>query len=552
MGLFSSSSEAIGLFIDDRQVQAAHLKAEGSRIVLVGLEMASLVHPLRLDTVEPDPVDETDENDILGFAEEDFAEQPEPVEIDSLVVDDDESEPTTNLEVFNRLLGKFPVARCRLGVSLLNGCVHFKDISVPEGMKGRKLEKHLTEIYRQERMIGETDTLDERHVFIPITEGTGLSILQEDPLEILGILDELSPFLGKIQVGVIDPFELSLIHTTRLAGHGGPEITAIVFVGEDRSTLIFTKDGHYLALSRPINEGYASPNLMHTISRRILFEQDVSNVPTVDRIVLAGECRTIDAKAYFEKTLPSATVEYLSIDTLTVPDDDESRVDMVSTYAVPIGLAWKALRPADPSFYPTNFLPKTRRRQQNPLEIAWHGLMLIVLLAGATLLFGVRAQEQDRTISQLHLSVDLLQKEIAENALLVAEVRDLQTQIRDYRRNFALLDTLSTRKHTWNDRLREISEITKSTGHTWLTRLSTSESGIDLRREWNSEVEVVPKSVALAGVARYVERVARLADRLGDGHIESIETTEIREARVHSFRLKTPSWVKTTSRNPDR
>ena len=63
MGLFGRSTEAIGLFIDGRQVQAAHLRAKGSNVVLVGLEMATLVHPLQLNTDESDPVDEIDEGE---------------------------------------------------------------------------------------------------------------------------------------------------------------------------------------------------------------------------------------------------------------------------------------------------------------------------------------------------------------------------------------------------------------------------------------------------------------------------------------------------------
>ena len=535
MGIFSRTHDAIGVLIDGPQVEVAHLRRKNGRIELMGLDRAALVHRLDVESESQNPDRAVEEGDPLGLEEElDYGSSGD----DLLDAQDDEAKPETNVEVLYRLLGKFPLKRCRLALSLMETCVHFFHAPNPAGLKGRKLKRQLMEGAQEEHAFAGSIPPEERHAYIEPRDGQVLSIVQEDPLQILGILDELKPFLGKVQISLIDPLEITLMNLVRLGYPATSHVTAAVYVGEEFSRVVFMQDGNYLALSQTIHEGFGSPEILQTVYRRILFEQDESGLPGIGTVVLCGECAAIDAQPFFAERFPDARVDYLFLPDLDLSQANEEDSELVPNFAVSIGLAWKALCAHDAGLYTTNFLPRTRRRQQNPLEIAWHGFLLLFLLAASTLLLGIRIQDQGRTIDRLTLSVELFQEQIEEDNDYVALVDDLHAQAEDYRRNFALIDTLMGQKMYWSSALQRVAADARETGRVWLRDLSTAAGGIDLKRDWSSSDPSPPTSVSVAGRSLSRDRIPLLAERLGMGHIGSTGRSKIRSATVYDFDLK--------------
>ena len=535
MGIFSRTHDAIGVLIDGPQVEVAHLRRKNGRIELMGLDRAALVHRLDVESESQNPDRAVEEGDPLGLEEElDYGSSGD----DLLDAQDDEAKPETNVEVLYRLLGKFPLKRCRLALSLMETCVHFFHAPNPAGLKGRKLKRQLMEGAQEEHAFAGSIPPEERHAYIEPRDGQVLSIVQEDPLQILGILDELKPFLGKVQISLIDPLEVTLMNLVRLGYPPTSQVTATVYVGEEFSRVIFMQDGNYLSLSQTIHEGFGSPDILQTVYRRMLFEQDESGIPDVDTVVLCGECAAIEAQPFFQERFPDAKVDYLALPDLDLSQADERASELVPNFAVSIGLAWKALCPQEEQFYQTNFLPRTRRRQQNPLEVAWHGVLLLFLLATSTLLLGMKVQDQSRTIDRLALSVELLEERIREDNTYVSLVDNLHEQSEDYRRNFALIDTLLGRKVYWGSSLLGVATDARETGRVWLSDLSTTDGGIDLKRDWSSQALSPPASVSITGRSLSRDRIPLLAERLGMGHIGSTSRSKVRSATVYDFHIK--------------
>ena len=535
MGIFSRSQDAIGVLIDGPQVEVAHLRRRNGHISLLGLDRAALVHRLDLEASDGDPEEALEADVSLGLAEELAYRDTEQ---NLLETENEDREPETNTEALYRLLGRFPVKRCRLALSLMETCVHFSDVGNPSALKGRKLKHHLMMEAKEEHAFAGSIPPEERHAHIEARDGQVLSIVHEDPLRVLGDLDELKPFLGNVQISLIDPLEITLMNLVRLGYPATSHVTAAVYVGEEFSRVVFMQDGNYLALSQTIHEGFGSPEILQTVYRRILFEQDESGLPGIGTVVLCGECAAIDAQPFFAERFPDARVDYLFLPDLDLSQANEEDSELVPNFAVSIGLAWKALCAHDAGLYTTNFLPRTRRRQQNPLEIAWHGFLLLFLLAASTLLLGIRIQDQGRTIDRLTLSVELFQEQIEEDNDYVALVDDLHAQAEDYRRNFALIDTLMGQKMYWSSALQRVAADARETGRVWLRDLSTAAGGIDLKRDWSSSDPSPPTSVSVAGRSLSRDRIPLLAERLGMGHIGSTGRSKIRSATVYDFDLK--------------
>lgn|GEM_PF-2872508 len=543
------TNEALGLQIDGDQVHLAHLRREGDRTVLVGLHSAGLVSRLDVEEEEEEGPAPEDVGDILGLSDDPVLDIPETAESPS----ESEEEPVgSNSDVLYRLLGQFPLKQCSLAFSMVETGVFFTTFDDDFGLKGKKLRDRLLEEAAKVSTSDNPLVLKERQTAFKIGEQRLLSIVHEDPLVILDLLDQLKPFVGRLQIGLIEPLEITLMNLVRLAYPADDQVTAIVFTGQDFSRVIFMREGDHLGISQPIHEGVGSPQALRTIYSRILFEQDEANLPDIGRVILTGGCRQLDAQPFFAQQFPNSEVDYLALQELDLSELDLSEVALsevalsevardtgnrISTFSVPIGLAWKSLRAKSPSFYPVNFLPKARRKQQNPLELAWHGLALLAALVATVLFIGFKGKTQIAVIEELQLKVGLDQQQIEENSSYLQLLDDLYAKVADYERNFALIDTLATRRAPASTRLEEVAAAFRSTGGLWLERFSTSEGDIDAQVGARLSA---PRDVFMYGKASNRARVPEIAERLGDGYIQSIIRAEIRGRTVYEFDLKVP------------
>jgi hypothetical protein len=539
----SGAQEALGVQIDGQQVLVAHLGRRGKQMRLMGLGRSRLVRRLDLEGGEEAASEQAEAADILGLAEEAPAAPPEQGE---------EQAPQSNAEVLYGLLNRFPLNRCTLAVSLLETSVFYRAFDDAFGLKGKKLGKRLREEAAKERSGEGLIPLEERHAFFATGRGRLLSIVHEDPLEILGLLDELKPFVGRVQIGLVEPLEIALMDLARLAyssplaggrslrrpGPGDEEATALVFVGEDFSRVLFMKGGEYLAFSQPIHEGAHAPQVLRTIYSRILFEQDSAELPAIGRLLLGGECQALQAQPFFAEQFPEAQVDYLAPPGLDLSDLEEEKRQELSAYAVPIGLAWKALGSRAMPFYPVNLLPRARRRQQNPFELAWHGLALFALLVASALFLAVRADQQQERMQALRHSLALVQEQVEEHRAYAQRMDGLYARIGEYERRFALIDTLAGRRVSWSGVLREVADACQEAGGLWLEHFATVEGELDVQR--NLSAQAGPREFFLSGKATWRQGVPRIAERLGDGHIPSLVRTQIRGRTVYQFALRVP------------
>lgn len=551
-----STQDALGLHIDGQLVQVAHLQRKGKLIKLAALKSASLISRLDLDQGEEEPgavARVADAGDILGL---DIGAAPE-VEEPTGGGDGEEEEqpPETNSEVLYSLLGDFPLKACTLALSLQEGRVFFSEFEDSFELKGKKLKKRLLEEMQKERDLEGSIPLQERHAYFKTEHGKLLSIAHEDSLEVLNILDELKPFIGRVQIGLIDPLEIALMNLVRVAYPAEESVTAVVHLGQGFSRVIFMQNGDYLAFSQPIHEGGSSDQVLNTVCSRILFEQDVADIPELGRVLLSGDCKTLNALPFFTEQFSESQVDYLAVAEmdLGLPETPAQAPDpdAISDFAVPIGLAWKLLQPGSASFYPTNFLPKARKRQQNPLELAWHSLVLLALLLISFPLISLKAQQQDRTIQEIALGNQLAQQQLDEFNPYVKMVDDLYAQIQDYESNLALSDTLMAYQTDWSTRFHEWTGEFTATGQLWLDRFTASEGDVDIGGNWGDMDLSAPQEVFMYGKAISPTRAAEIARRLGDGQIRSLTRVPIRTQTVFQFDLIVPvSTGETDSTEP--
>jgi len=356
----------------------------------------------------------------------------------------------------------------------------------------------------------------------------------------LQLLDELKPYLGEIKINLIDPLEITLMNLVRLADVDDARVTAVIYVGEDFGRVVFMQDGKYLAVSQPVYEKAGGDHIVQTVCSRILLEQDLAELPDIDRVLLAGPGCPLSTQALVETKFPGAEVSLLNLPKLKLKPLSEDEQNLLIAYAIPIGLAWKALAPKNSSLYPTNFLPSARKKRQNPLALAWHTVALLTLLAASGLFFGLATRNQAQQISRQELGAQLLEEQIQATRPYVRIVEELQAEIVGYEQDLALLDTLAARQAHLSGPLRSLATVVERTGNLWFRRVSTDASHISVQGAQNSEENHLPQTLFIEGYALYRNRLTRLADRFEEERIRSVIRADIRGRTVYEFAMTLP------------
>ncbi len=520
MNLFRRTpNSAIGISVDGLTVKAAHLRREGDQVVLVDVKTSRLKTRFDVEGEAEGEAVEPAEEDVLGLAP--VLDVQEPAAEPEMLEGGEGGEETNTSALYDLLTG-FPVGESTVAICLTETSLALHELHGLEELKGKQLWKSVMDQVSAAK--GGISPTEDQIDFI--RTGTGaVALVHEDRMELLALLDDLRPFFGTVRVGLIDANEISLMNLVRRTAPNDTQVTAIVYIGEEFSRAIFMRGSDYLGLTQVINEGVNSSQVLNTLFSRILFEQDTSHLPEIDRILLAGGGGAVDAKPFFEGQFPDAEVDYLIPSGVDLNLLDDQKREQVSEYDIPIGLAWKVLDPKTDRFYGTNFLPKERRRLQNPFEIAWHGLVLISLIAGTVLYFGLRLLEQDRSVDALRHRISMKEQQIQENSRFVSLVDSLQDQVFRYKQNLSVTDSLSSRFRAWAPLLNDLNEQTRDINSFWITGLSEGK-----------------ESLTIIGQSIYRDRIPAVAGMIEGAEVRTITRSQIRNKGLYEFEMEVKSF----------
>ena len=448
----------IGLFVDGLDVKLAHLVARKNRIIVQELRSATLITKLQeqkpAETMAPAVGDSTDAFSLgEGTTSEAVAE----------------SQSEDNNAVLLGLLAQYPSNRYSLTYSLSEPAIYYHILESDFGLKGKKLKDRILEELKNIRAFQPAaDAVDA----IKTDEGNLLCVVREDGLSLINSLENVKGFIGgRIPfIPVIDSADISLMNTVRLNYDLQPqEVSVIIYVGVEFTRLIFMRGDHFYQFAPILGEGYDSPNLQNTVYSRLLLEQDNLAIPRIHRIILAGESKRIAFRDFLIQQLPEQEVEYLLAPRLDTTELTAEEQDMLSEYAVPIGVAWRVLEPNNPLVYKVNLLPAEIREGQRVFKLAWHGYLLMLLLFLSTLFFTWQIGQKSRDIRELRDVLTLKEGQRAENQTLAGSIQTLQEQLGRYKTSLALYDSLVPGSERWSKVLTQVSHGVEDLNSIWLS-----------------------------------------------------------------------------------
>ncbi len=507
----------LGLFVDGLDIKLACLSRQNNIIYLHELKEATLVRRLEEQSVleaTGGSLTETDDAFHVTGAVSAASNELEDRGVDS------------NNSVVLSLLTDYPPSKYYLTYSVSEPSIFYHTMESTGGLKGDRLKARILDDLQSTRSFQP----DKEAVnYIETEEGTLLSIVREDGLQLVNIFEDIKSFIGNRipKIHSIMSSDIVLINLVKMNyDFLEDEISIIAYVGVEFSRIIFMRGNHFLHFGPIIGEGYESPMLQNTLYSRILLEQDNLALPKIDRIILTGKCHDLDLRTILGPQFADVEVELLKIPTLDTRNYFfEGDLDShLSEFVVPIATAWSALESKNKFLYKLDLLPASIREKLKLWRIGWHGYLMFLLLIIIGVYFGQRITGQlNAEVSQKEM-LQLKQRQLEENIRLQFSTDSLRTQIGKYSASMTVFDSIVPGADRWSKMLTSVANGLEDLSSIWFTNIkSTPTSGM-----------------IIDGISVYRARVPRVANLFPDAILRKVTTSKIRDKDVYQFEIEIP------------
>ncbi|HTX20140.1 MAG TPA: hypothetical protein VMG34_15930 [Bacteroidota bacterium] len=504
---------ALAIFVDGLDVKFVHVALKNKQFHLEDFKTVNLIKKLEERQAVSEAGTGLEGVDLLD------ATSAAPIIQEGVVEEQEGSE--TNNSVMLGLLSDFPPGKYQFAYAISEPSVYYQTFEDSFGLSGGKLKKKLVEELSKIRA---TRPNPDAVAFITATEGQILSVIREDGLSLIDILENVKDFLGKRlpRIPFIETSDISLMNLVRANFDVGPEeISVIIYVGSEFSRLIFMKGSEFLHFAPVISEGRTSPNIENTLYSRILLEQDSAGIMRLDRIFLAGEAHKLELKQFLAPQFAEAPIEYLVPKNVDSGALQQSVEEIMSEYAVPISVAMRMLDAKNPRYYAIDLLPQTFREGQKVFKLAWHGYLLMVLIFLATLFLTNRVADLAEEVRLANRELQQKQLQQSENERLQNILDSLTVQNQQFVSALAVYDSLVPNYNRWSKVFYHLTHSVE-----------------DVNSVWISDIQSKPDStIELTGYALLRPRIPRIANMFDKATLQSVEIQEIRGQTVYKFVL---------------
>ncbi len=465
--------EAIGIAINGREVKIAHVYRDKYRLGVDYLESGLFATDIdaELKSKEKQPLEneQFDQEEDLFAAKTPYAGRT-PLEKPGGARD--------NVDILFSLLSKFGARKTKVAFNISPTLVTYQDLDTHldynKNVFKSNLKKKIETWKRGFNALENVSVITRR-------DGTLCNVFCENSNPpILELLENLNNFFkGNFFLALMDSNEVSLVNLAR-AGYDfsdPSQITAIVQIETEFSRIIFMKGEDILTVSPIINESF-NPEINNIIYSKIIYEQDNLNLPDITNILLAGRASSITAKSFFEKKFPGAKVGFIIAQPLAETLSTQYSREDLSTFAIPISLAWKVVDSNNSNFLRTNLLPTQFIERQKVLTLSLVGFLLLVLLGLTTFYITWQITSKKIELRRLRRETVSLQEQINSSESTVNRVYEIEAEIAQLKKHIVQSDSLSAGSDQLMLFLEKLNQGVQRINSIWVEELSNTPSGV--------------------------------------------------------------------------
>jgi hypothetical protein len=496
---------ALGLFADGLDLKVAQVVRRGSMSILMDLHNAKLAQKLEVAvSVAGAGLDSAAET--IDLTQQTFQEAPD-TETNSAII----------TEIFNRYRKRKSV----LALSIGEPYVFYHPIEFPGKQKP---EKVIAKIIEELQATRSGVSRDQVELLSTTVESGYVGVVRERDIPALDLVMSAKPMLGTRmpKIAFVESSDIALVNLVR---NNYPlrvdEVTVIVYVGMEYTRLIFMRGRGLFNIAPIIGEGADSFSVQNTIYSRILLGQDNLSLPRIDRVILCGECKNFDIKGFLSSLLVGAEVDYLQLQRVDASQLPAGGSDLIPQYAVPIASAIHAAAGKTRTYYEANLTPPRILEGQKMFKLAWHGLVLSIIVFGSTFYFTYNFALNESENARIKSEVITKRAQAAEVEALRSKIIDVQSQFGKYSTAGTILDALMPNTERWSSLVSSLSSSVQRVGGMWLSDVHQANGNI----------------YSVEGFSLYRDRIPQFAMMYPGSVLKKVTIADIRGKTVYDFQI---------------
>jgi Tfp pilus assembly protein PilN len=183
--------------------------------------------------------------------------------------------------------------------------------------------------------------------------------------------------------------------------------------------------------------------------------------------------------------------------------------------------AWRALQPNLPGFYDINLIPHFISEGQRTLALAWHGILMALLVCFTIPFFILSFTDRQAEIRRLN--GELIQKQQKLNELDVFRLRraTLSSDINRYSNATSIYDSVAPGSDRWSRILHYLANSVEDLNSLWIYSLKPDAGD--------------SRNIVISGRAIYRSRIPRIASIFEKATLREVRTITVRKKILYEF-----------------
>lgn len=519
----SNRKKVLGLYNDGLELKAILASLSASKIVIESIDSSKLLSPLKqLEEISggesEEDLEDLSAEDIFGISDE-SPKSDEANPFEGEVSEGEEEIPVSNEDILLSLLGRVPAKKFNIAINLPSPIMN--TIILKNGYDKLKNKERRGKIHAEISQQIHGNVPKDQYAYIATDKDQLFAFGYMGDVPLIQTYDAIRNRLEqKHKFQLLNPNEISVLNL--ICYNYAPreeEIIVIVDITQNESRIIMTKGGKFIHMAPIIREGSSTPSVLNTLKGKLLYEQDIGNIPDFNLLLLTGKSKQLEAKEFFQKNLGLENVEYVKLNSekfVASPEDAAS----LQNFTGALGLVVTALKSDEKNLYKIYLLPAYVQKRQQVFKIAWHGILILILILLMPMTLNWLNNQKRHLKESYEGEGELLEKSIEDFKWVGPLVDSLIFEFGDLQEEYSKLDSLARGTRRATVTIDKIYRAARDVNGLWFTDVNIKSSGIEI-----------------TGYSIYRNRIPLFIKRFPLASIESIAPTEIREKVVYQFKV---------------
>lgn len=299
------------------------------------------------------------------------------------------------------------------------------------------------------------------------------------------------------------------------------EIVHVINVGKDETRIYILRGGDLIYIAPAVQQGSTDREFVTMLNNRIELAAENAGYPKADSVVLCGYAEDIGLKEEILSNNPN--VVFRSLSRLRIGySNDEKLAQEMRHYLVPISAAWAKLDPKSPHFYHISVVPQKIRDEQKVMKLAWHGVVLLLLLFSVATGLTLLALNKHMEIATLTEQLEYERKQMAEQQVIIDQINVLEQRSASVMNATNTLDTLLMNSEVWSETLDTLALAVGNLHDLWISEMKPEKDG---------SFSVIGYSITRASVPS-------ISDNIGKTVMREIAVQEIGKKKLFRYDIK--------------